>query len=268
MIKLFDQNEKKIDRQSSKGNQLKWKNGTMWYKADYAGYEGLAEYVVSHLLEKSSLKSDEYVKYELEEIEYKSTIFRGVRSDDFTTDSWQIITLERLFRAYYGESLQRSLVKIDNHENRLEFLIKSVENITGLKEFGVYLNKIFTIDAFFLNEDRHMHNIAVLMNDRGEYDYCPIFDNGASLLSDTTMDYPENEDIMDMLNEPKSKSICDSFEEQLEVSEKLYGNNLTFNFLKKNVEEIINNAAIYDKEIRERVKEIIFQQMRKYSYLI
>ena len=62
--------------------------------------------------------------------------------------------------------------------------------MTGLKNFGVYLNKLFTIDAFFLNEDRHTHNIAVLMNEKGEFAYCPIFDNGAGLLSDTLMDYP------------------------------------------------------------------------------
>ena len=39
--------------------------------------------------------------------------------------------------------------------------------MTGLQNFGVYMNKLLTIDAFFLNEDRHMHNIAVLMNGEG-----------------------------------------------------------------------------------------------------
>lgn len=46
--------------------------------------------------------------------------------------------------------------------------MNQVERITGLKDFGVYLNKLFTIDAFFLNEDRHTHNIAVLMNEKSE----------------------------------------------------------------------------------------------------
>ena len=52
---------------------------------------------------------------------------------------------------------------------------------------GIYMNKLLTIDAFFLNEDRHTHNIAVLMNGKGDYVYCPIFDNGAGLLADTTI---------------------------------------------------------------------------------
>ena len=47
MVDLFEQNIKIQSRQSSKGNQLKWENAGVWYKADYAGYEGLSEYVVS-----------------------------------------------------------------------------------------------------------------------------------------------------------------------------------------------------------------------------
>ena len=44
MIELFEQNIRTNDRQSSKGNQLKWENEGIWYKADYTGYEGLADY--------------------------------------------------------------------------------------------------------------------------------------------------------------------------------------------------------------------------------
>ena len=61
MIELFEQNERKADRQSSKGNQLKWENNGIWYKADCTGYEGLAEYMISHLLKFSSLQKDEFV---------------------------------------------------------------------------------------------------------------------------------------------------------------------------------------------------------------
>ena len=63
------------------------------------------------------------------------------------------------------------------------------------------MNKLLTIDAFFLNEDRHMHNIAVLMNGKGDYAYCPIFDNGDGLLSDTILDYPLGEDPFDLIKE-------------------------------------------------------------------
>jgi hypothetical protein len=82
------------------------------------------------------------------------------------------------------------------------------------------------------------------------------------------MDYPINGEIMSMINEVKAKSICDSFEEQLEISELLYGDNVKFYFTKRNVEDIIDSISIYDQDIKNRVKEIIFQQMRKYQYLI
>ena len=38
---------KKTDH-TSKGDQLKWKIGNIWYKSDYMGYEGLSETLVSH----------------------------------------------------------------------------------------------------------------------------------------------------------------------------------------------------------------------------
>lgn len=41
-----------------------------------------------------------------------------------------------------------------------------MENYTGLKDFGVYLTKILEMDVFFLNEDRHTNNIAVIYDER------------------------------------------------------------------------------------------------------
>lgn len=58
---LFEQDINTENRQSSKGNQTKWLNGMVWYKADYTGYEGLAEYVVSALLKNTSLKETEII---------------------------------------------------------------------------------------------------------------------------------------------------------------------------------------------------------------
>ena len=83
---------------TSKGNQLKWENAGIWYKADYTGYEGLAEYMISHLLIKSTLKPEEFVRYDLEEIKYKRQVYQGVKSRTFLSEDWQIITLERLFQ--------------------------------------------------------------------------------------------------------------------------------------------------------------------------
>jgi hypothetical protein len=267
MIELFEQNIRTNDRQSSKGNQLKWENKGIWYKADYTGYEGLAEYMISHLLKKSTLTENEFVCYDLEKIKYSSVIYNGVKSKNFLNEDWQIITLERLFKNFFGESLYKTLYRIPEYKERLHFLVQQVERITGLQNFGIYMNKLLTIDAFFLNEDRHTHNIAVLMNGNGDYMYCPIFDNGAGLLSDTTMDYPLSGDTYSLIDNVQSKTICSEFDEQLDISESLYNMNLKFHFTKKDVNELLVNAGAYPEEIRNRVETVIFAQMRKYTYL-
>ena len=59
MVEVFERSVRPQAISSSNGNQLKWENHNVWYKADYTGYEGLAEYVVSHMLCKSSLNKKE-----------------------------------------------------------------------------------------------------------------------------------------------------------------------------------------------------------------
>lgn len=112
-----------------------------------------------------------------------------------------------------------------------------------------------------------MHDIAVLMNGEGEFAYCPIFDNGAALLSDTTMDYPMDGDIYEMMREVESKTISFDFDEQLDIAEALYGDNLKFTFTKKDVQELLDEAVIYTKEERDRIERVIYAQMHKYTYL-
>ncbi|SHN57775.1 hypothetical protein SAMN02745247_01788 [Butyrivibrio hungatei DSM 14810] len=267
MVELFEGDKKVNEWQSSKGNQLKWETGGKWYKADYTGYEGLSEYVISHLLARSSLKTNEFVMYELETIKYKRQTYNGVVSDDFKKDGYDLITLERLFKNTYNEGLNSIIYKTTDHEKRLETLVNMVERTTGLSGFGVYMQKILAIDALFLNEDRHTHNLAVLSDGGRKYELCPIFDNGAGLMSDTAVDYPLSADVYELLPEVEAKTFSQSFEEQLEIAEKLYGNNIYFLFTKRDVDEVLKSAENYDEQIRDRVREILYSQMNKYKYL-
>ncbi len=267
MVELFHSELKANEYQSSKGNQLKWKNNNIWYKADYAGYEGLAEYMVSHLLQFSSLKESEYVLYETEEIRYKNAVYRGCRSNDFLGSNRQLITLERLFRQQYGRSLYESVFRIPDIEDRILFLAEQVKRMTGVSDFESYLSKLLTIDAVFLNEDRHMHNIAVILNEDKKYIPAPVFDQGASLLSDTMMDYPLGGNIYDQIDEVNAKTVSMSFDEQLDTVESLFGSNITFTFGKKQVEELLDKEPYYPEDIKRRVRDVIFDRMRKYSYL-
>lgn len=267
MVELFEDNVKTFDRHSSKGNQLKWEKDGIWYKADYTGYEGLAEYVISQLLNKSTLEKNEFVLYETEQIKYKRAIFNGAKSANFLRDDWQIVTLQRLYKTKYNRNFMEDVWHIPETVDRLKYLVEQVEQLTKLKNFGIYMSKLLTIDAFFLNEDRHMHNIAVLMNGEGEVELCPFFDHGAGLMSDTTLDYPIGENTIIMMDEVKAKTICQSFEDTLDAAEQLYGYNLKFSFNKNDVSKIIKDAEIYSKEEKRRVETIIFQQMRRYQYL-
>ena len=139
MIRLDDTYMKNSPIQSSKGNQFKWEREGVWYKADYTGYEGLAEYMVSGLLQYSNLEEMEFIQYQTEEIGYKKAVYRGCKSQNFLPDGWQLITLERLFKNFYGQSFYQSLYKIERVQKRACFLVDQVELMTGLKEFGSYL---------------------------------------------------------------------------------------------------------------------------------
>ena len=265
MIELFEQNIRTCARQSSKGNQLKWENAGIWYKADYTGYEGLAEYMISHLLRKSTLEENEFVCYELEQIKYGTVIYNGAKSKNFLNEDWQIITLERLFGNFFGESLYKALYRIPEHEERLQFLVQQVERMTGLQNFGIYMNKLLTIDALFLNEDRHTHNIAVLMNGKGGYTYCPIFDNGLALLSDIN-DYPLDKDVYDYIRRVQAKPFDLDFDVQVEAAEELYGMQLKLSFSRKEIsKELKFVTELYGEKIYRRVEQVLFEQMRKYQ---
>ncbi|MCR5630229.1 hypothetical protein [Eubacterium sp.] len=266
MIKLFEEEIKDQGRKSSKGNQLKFERNGIWYKTDYLGYEGLVEYTISKLLAFSNLDESEYVDYELEQIEYNDNVFNGCKSNDFT-EGWNLITLERLFKNSYGTGLNEMIYSIQEHTERLKILVEQVERVTGLKDFGMYMSKLLTIDALFLNEDRHTHNIAVMTNDKGEFKLAPIFDNGAGLMSDMMMEYPLSKDVLLIIDKVKAKTFCDDFSEQVDIAEGLYGQHIEFEFGYNEVKSIVDKANIYSEDTRLRVIELIMQMRRKYEYL-
>ena len=267
MINLFETDIRDDNRKSSKGNQLKWNSLNKWYKADYTGYEGLSEYMVSHLLKYSDMNSDEYVLYDTEEIMYKNTRYLGCKSNNFLESGSRLITLERLFNERYGESLYRSIYAISGIKDRIRFVVEQTERITGMNDFGKYLCMLLTIDALFLNEDRHTHNIAVIRDEYGRFHYCPVFDNGAALLSDIRMDYPLNSDIYELIDSVQSKTVCSDFTEQLEATEELYGQTVRFSFGHKEIDRLLAAEPYYSDEIKNRISCVLSEQRRRLSYL-
>lgn len=70
-----------------------------------------------------------------------------------------------------------------------------------------------------------------------------------------------------LMKEVQSKSISTDFDDQLDVSEELFGENIRFSFSAKDVNELLNQITIYTKEEKERVLKIMEAQMYKYQYL-
>lgn len=181
----------RIAQTSSKGNQEKWQSDGRWYKLDQFGYEGLAETLVSVLLGKSSIESDtpfRFVRYQMERLHFHGFDRTGCSSPDFLAPGQAIITLNHLLFRQVGKPLAEQLSRLSSNKKRIEYLACTTAELTGLTEFPAYLTLLFEVDALFLNDDRHLNNIAVL-EQNGVYNYCPIFDNGAALLSNQR-DYP------------------------------------------------------------------------------
>lgn len=96
--------------------------------------------------------------------------------------------------------------------------------MTGLELFPQYLTLLFEVDALFLNDDRHLNNIAVLESG-GKYDYCPIFDNGAGLLSNMRT-APMDIEPKALIAAQRARPFGTTFNRQAGAVRALYGKQL------------------------------------------
>ena len=266
MIKLKSDYLRSLDRTSSKGNQLKWLKDGFWYKADNRGYEALSEYVISKLLSKSSLNKSEYVDYDLDLAKYKHQTYNVCKSENFLKETSKLITLERLFESIKGVGLTKLLLEMNTVKDRIDYVIKNVELYTGIRNFGEYLSKILIIDKIFLNDDRHMNNIAIVQDKEGKFSLSPIFDNGAALLSDIEVDYPLSHPVSELIPEVRSKSFSDDFDIQIDYFEEKYGLAMSFMYDENDILNIVDGISQYPEEIKNRVKQILLYQRNKNIY--
>ncbi len=263
-------NEKVVET-SSKGNQEKWldKETNRWYKLDQFGYEALSEALISRLLEKSNIISDtpfSFVKYDIEKLNVHSRNRTGCSSDNFLKQGQSIITLSHLLNRYLGSPLKDKLQKMSSDKKRIAYLADATKEYTNLKDFPRYLTLLFEIDSLFLNDDRHLNNIAVI-EQNGKYDYCPIFDNGAALLSNiqfSPMDIEPKGLIKDLLARPFNTS----FTRQMNTARAIYGKQLYFPPLtQKQIMNELNSLLLYYPErdrgiISDRVIKCILTRQK------
>ncbi|MCR4771449.1 MAG: hypothetical protein K5855_03960 [Oscillospiraceae bacterium] len=258
----------KMAETSSKGNQEKWRDGGRWYKLDRFGYEGLAETVISRLLERSSIETDtpfRFVRYRMERMNVHGRDRNGCSSADFLRPGESIITLSHLFKRE-GLLLKDVFTRLSSDKKRIAWLAEETAALTGLEQFPQYLTLLFEVDALFLNDDRHLNNIAVLEKS-GRFDYCPIFDNGAGLLSNVQM-APMDIGPAALIRSAKARPFNTTFNRQVIHVRSLYGPQLyitkfTEEELRRELEEPLNCYAQRDRGIiSDRVCQTILVRQK------
>ena len=261
--------DQKIAETSSKGNQEKWQDGNIWYKLDQFGYEALAEVFTSQLLEYSNTEADfpfTFVRYRMERLLVHGRERTGCSSPNFLKAGESIITLAHLFQQYTGKPLSETLSRMTSDKKRMAYLAEETANITGLSLFPQYLTLLFEIDGLVLNDDRHLNNIAVLARD-GAFDYCPIFDQGAGLLSNV-MYSPFEIVPKSLISQAKARPFQPTFNRQIHTMENLYGKQLeipsfTREQLAQMVEPLLEYYPARDRElIANRVCETVLLRQK------
>lgn len=145
------------------------------------------------------------------------------------------------------------------------WIAEQTAHFTGLQIFGSYLTLLFEVDMLFGNEDRHLNNIAVLR--RGEeFDYCPVFDFGAGLLS-SVRDYPMEIAPRAHMKQLRAQPLHTTFTRQVRASQAVYGPQLQWEFSPDDVME--GPLEFYAERdwvyIVERIKTCIQWQAGKLS---
>ena len=113
---------------------------------------------------------------------------QGVSQDQIITINFEELEYEHLldYQALYQYIKERlcpnrmtyifldEIQKVDSFEKVVDSLyvkdyrytVDFIEQTTGLTGVGAYLTMLLELDSFFLNEDRHTNNLAVIRNEK------------------------------------------------------------------------------------------------------
>ena len=263
--------DKKIAETSSKGNQEKWLENGKWYKLDQFGYEALAEVMTSRILEQSNIEKDTpftFVRYEMQTVKVHGFQRTACVSRNFLQSGQSLLTVNALFRQLSATPLIKQLGKLPSDKRRIAYLARAVSEMTGLADFDKYLALLFEIDALILNDDRHLNNIAVL-EENGRFLYCPIFDNGAGLLSNMQI-LRADIDPKGLMKTLTASPFQMTFNRSLSTSRTLFGSVLKIpqyseRELKETLSPLLDDYPQRDRDIiADRVIACIMERQKHY----
>lgn len=239
----------------SKGNQIKYLLGTNWIKLDTLRYESLAEVLASQVCEGLHLS---HVKYSLCKITDGYTTWNACISEDFTK-GYEEVSLGSIIQQLTGQDID--LEKYNLLADRVKAVYEPLQLLIGYDIFLQYLTKLFALDCILYNEDRYLYNIAFLKKATG-LKPAPIFDCGAGLLSDVTIDYHLDVPLEVCLRRIKSKPFSASFKKQTAFFESLCGSPFT------PAEVLINLADLqgnYSKSAFSRALQVLEIGLNHYN---
>lgn len=262
----------KIAETSSKGNQEKWfdRGEDRWYKLDQFGYEGLAETAISLLLEETGLETATpftFVRYRMERLRVHGRERVGCSSGNFLRPGQALITLNRLVTQFLGQPLSQKLASLPSQRQRIKYLAEATAAFTGLRDFPQYLTLLFEVDALFCNDDRHLNNIAVI-EENGRYQYCPIFDNGAGLLSNLSVNRADIEPHA-LISALRARPFNMTFTRQRNTAQALFGKQfMSPKWTRSDISDVVIPLLTYypamDRDvIAARVTECIMERQGK-----
>lgn len=196
---------------TSKGNQSKFIKDGWFYKEDNMGYESISEALVSEFL--SFIDGVEYIDYYLELVEKDGKSVECCKSKVYNTDNENFISVGKILKVYANKKDLSNLTG----KALLDYVVDCVYTSTGV-DIRDYLRVLTYIDSLILNEDRHFYNICLIEKD-GEYRVAPVFDNGLSLLSDTSQDYRHGVALDILIRKVKCMPFVNSFDKQVKYFE-------------------------------------------------
>lgn len=258
---------------SSKGNQEKWYDeGTnCWYKLDHTGFEALAEAVASEVLRKYSNVETclgyKIVPYHIDSVEVHRNVRIASVSPNFLAEEQSIQTAYHFLKRALGSDYQRVLAAERNIPGKLSKIVTTIEDASGLQNFGKYLTLLFEVDALIANEDRHLNNIAVI-EENGVYRYCPLFDNGEGFMLDNVR-YPFDVETKGLMKHLRAKPFQCRFGTLLSAARELYGSQLKIVCDARAITEVIEEyldwyQLMFRPLLKERILAVLQHQMKNY----
>jgi hypothetical protein len=248
---------------SSKGNQTKWcKNETQqWVKVDFMGYEGIVECFSSFIAHNTNMGGFAPV------VDYfpcsgtaEGQPYVGCYSNNFLAPGESCVTVQRLINFKSGKTFNKQMERMST-KNRIKTVVDFIKEETDIKNFGEWFTCLMEFDSFILNEDRHLHNIAVIRKADDTYKLMPLFDNGAAFCSDTTKDYPLSMPIHVCKQRVKAKPFNTDFNKQVAACRELYGRQLKIDLNNDIPNNFLDGFLNYSQMVKARIMGILRLQL-------